>query len=161
MKKSFVILSVSSLLLVACGGNETQKSSAPVEQSAPVQTVEFTINAVGNTMADMAYDTKEIKVKAGASVKVNLVNTGTDETMLHNIVFVKAGTEKDVAMEGMNLKEDHYFNAANPNVIAGSAVTKPGETHTVIFTAPEAGTYSYICTYPGHWQKMRGTMIVE
>jgi azurin len=161
MKAYLIVLSTSALFLAACGGGETPKSTTPTEQAAPAQTFEFTINATGNTMTEMAYDTKELKVTAGAMVKINLTNAGTDETMLHNIVFVKAGSEKEVAMEGMNFKEQHYFNSANANVVAGSNVTKPGETTSVEFTAPEPGTYSYICTYPGHWQKMRGTLIVE
>jgi azurin len=112
-------------------------------------------------MAEMSYDTKELKVKAGSKVKVNLTNKGSDAAMLHNIVFVKQGTEKDVAMEGLNLKDQNYFNASNPSVIAGSAVSQPSTTVTVEFTAPEPGTYTYICTYPGHWMAMQGTLIVE
>jgi azurin len=112
-------------------------------------------------MSEMSYDTKELKVKAGSKVKVNLTNTGSDAAMLHNIVFVKQGTEKDVAMEGINLKDQNYFNSTNANVIAGSAVAQPGASVTLEFTAPEAGTYTYICTYPGHWQKMQGVLIVE
>jgi azurin len=81
--------------------------------------------------------------------------------MLHNVVIVKQGTEKDVATEGISLKDKNYFNAENTNVIAGSAVAAPGATVTVEFTAPAAGTYTYICTYPGHWMKMQGVLIVE
>jgi plastocyanin len=40
-------------------------------------------------------------------------------------------------------------------------MAEPGKTVTFEFTAPEAGTYTYICTYPGHWMKMQGTLIVE
>ena len=163
MKTQIISLGMMAVVLASCGG-ETPKSTTSAEgtsQSAPAQTYEFTINAIGNTMADMSYDTKELKVKAGSKVKVNLTNTGTDGAMLHNIVFVKQGSEKEVAMEGINLKDQNYFNASNTNVIAGSAVTQPGGTVTLEFTAPEAGTYSYICTYPGHWQKMQGVLIVE
>lgn len=162
MKTTIIVSASLVCLLAACGGSNTQsKTTEQSQQSATPQNYEFTINAVGNTMADMAFDTKELKVKSGSKVKVNLKNTGTDETMLHNIVFVKQGTEKEVAMEGLNLKDQNYFNASNQNVIGGSAVSKPGETVTIEFTAPEAGTYSYICTYPGHWQKMMGTLTVE
>ncbi|MFN5664281.1 MAG: plastocyanin/azurin family copper-binding protein [Bacteroidota bacterium] len=45
--------------------------------------------------------------------------------------------------------------------MAGSAVSQPAATVTVEFTAPEPGTYTYICTYPGHWMAMQGTLIVE
>jgi len=41
-------------------------------------------------------------------------------------------------------------------------VAKPGETVEVTFTAPEEpGAYTYLCTYPGHWATMQGTMRVE
>lgn len=162
MKTQLIAAASLALLLTSCGGGNNQGASPEqTQQNATPQSYEFTINAIGNTMADMAFDTKEIKVKTGSSIKVNLKNTGTDETMLHNIVFVKQGTEKEVAMEGLNLKDQNYFNASNPNVVVGSGVTKPGELVSISFTAPEPGTYSYICTYPGHWQKMIGTLIVE
>jgi azurin len=162
MKIQLLSLATTAIFFASCGG-ESPKSvnTTPTEQSTPTENYEFTINAIGNTMADMAYDTKEIKVKSGAKVTVNLTNTGSDESMLHNIVFVKQGSEKEVAMEGIPLKEQNYFNASNANVIAGSGVTKPGASVKIEFTAPEAGTYSYICTYPGHWQKMQGILIVE
>jgi azurin len=167
--KKIIIASMALALIYACGDSNSNKTAestaATTETAAPAEapkTVEFTVNAIGNTMADMAYDTKEIKVKAGSTVKVNLTNQGTDASMLHNIVFVKQGSEKEVATEGINLKDQNYFNAQNTNVIAGSAVAGPGATVTVEFTAPaEAGTYAYICTYPGHWMKMQGVLIVE
>lgn len=162
MKTQLITLGMAATLLASCGGDSPKSTSTETtEQTAPAQSYEFTVNAVGNTMADMSFDTKELKVKAGSKVKVNLTNTGTDAAMLHNIVFVKQGAEKEVAMEGINLKDQNYFNASNANVIAGSAVTQPGASVTLEFTAPEAGTYSYICTYPGHWQKMQGVLIVE
>ncbi|AMS26334.1 hypothetical protein AEM51_04160 [Bacteroidetes bacterium UKL13-3] len=160
MKTQLITLGIAATLLASCGG-ESPKSTEAASQNAPAQSYEFTVNAVGNTMSDMSYDTKELKVKAGSKVKVNLTNTGSDAAMLHNIVFVKQGTEKDVAMEGINLKDQNYFNSTNANVIAGSAVAQPGASVTLEFTAPEAGTYTYICTYPGHWQKMQGVLIVE
>jgi azurin len=166
--KKIIITSLALALIYACGDSNSNKTAetsttneATINAEAP-KTGEFTINAVGNTMADMSFDTKEIKVKAGSTVKVNLTNQGTDASMLHNIVFVKQGAEKEVATEGINLKDQNYFNPQNVNVIAGSAVAAPGATVTVEFTAPsEAGTYAYICTYPGHWMKMQGVFIVE
>ncbi len=166
--KKIIIASMALALIYACGdSNKTAESTttATTETATSAEapkTMEFTVNAIGNTMADMAYDTKEIKVKAGSIVKVNLTNQGTDASMLHNIVFVKQGSEKEVATEGINLKDQNYFNPQNSNVIAGSAVANPGATVTLEFTAPtEAGTYTYICTYPGHWMKMQGVLIVE
>lgn len=162
--KKVILAAVVLATIYGCGNSNQPKetsTSTTTEQTASAKSYEFTINAIGNTMADMSFDTKELKVTTGSKVKINLTNQGTDASMLHNIVIVKQGSEKDVAMEGINLKDQNYFNAQNPNVVVGSAVSQPGATVMIEFTAPEPGTYSYICTYPGHWMKMQGTLIVE
>jgi azurin len=47
-------------------------------------------------------------------------------------------------------------------VIAATKMLGPGETDTVSFTAPAAGTYDYICTFPGHAMAgMRGVLTVK
>lgn len=153
--KNIIIIFVA-LFLVSCGSN--QKGSTDTTET---KSYEFTINAIGNTMSDMSYDTRALTVKSGSKVVLNLVNQGTDGAMLHNLVIVKQGTEKEVAMEGLNYKDNNYFNPQNTNVIAGTAIASPGATVQLEFTAPEAGTYTYVCTYPGHWMKMQGVLTVE
>jgi azurin len=40
-------------------------------------------------------------------------------------------------------------------------MSQPGEKVEVVFTAPEeTGEYGYVCTFPGHWATMTGTMRV-
>jgi azurin len=40
-------------------------------------------------------------------------------------------------------------------------IVDPGESFTLEFVAPrQAGAYPYICTFPGHWRIMQGTMNV-
>ena len=34
-----------------------------------------------------------------------------------------------------------------------------GESDTITFDAPEAGTYVFLCTFPGHYQVMRGVIV--
>ena len=36
----------------------------------------------------------------------------------------------------------------------------PGETERLTFEAPAAGSYPFVCTYPGHWRVMNGVMHV-
>jgi azurin len=36
-----------------------------------------------------------------------------------------------------------------------------GETTTIEFTAPAAGTYDYICSFPAHYAMMKGKLIVQ
>ena len=58
-------------------------------------------------------------------------------------------------------------NATNalPDSVKGDtiAATKlgPDESETISFTAPEAGDYEYVCTFPGHFAMMRGVMKVK
>ena len=46
-------------------------------------------------------------------------------------------------------------------VLAATDMSEPGETVSVTITAPsEPGDYRYICTFPGHYTVMQGTMTV-
>lgn len=161
----FLVLNIA-LLVFSCSsgpekGKENSESTESTEKKEAPAPVEITVNATGNTMAEMKYDLEEIRVKEGAEVTIILENKGTDETMLHNIVFIQAGTADAVGKDGMQYKESDYVNESHQSVIAGSKLAKPGEKVTFKFTAPEAGEYEFICTYPGHWSKMKGKFIVE
>jgi azurin len=48
-------------------------------------------------------------------------------------------------------------------VIAKTALAGAGETVDVTFNAPAAaGSYPYVCTFPGHFQAgMRGNLVVK
>ena len=90
MKKIIGILSIA--LLFSCGSSDKPETSIESNEANASIVNEFTIKAVGNTMQEMAYDTKVLEVKAGSTVKITLVNEGIDASMIHNIVFVKKGT---------------------------------------------------------------------
>lgn len=142
---------------------ETTNAEEKEDQMASQQamTKEITVKTVGNDMSAMDYDTKEIKVAAGAAVKVTLQNTSTDKSMMHNFVVVKPENAQSVATAGIKAGQANNWVPAE-NVIASSKLVGPGESTTLEFTAPtEKGTYKYICTYPGHYPKMQGTLIVE
>jgi len=56
--------------------------------------------------------------------------------------------------------ERHYI-PDDPSVLLHSRVLNPGESHTIHFNAPAApGKYPFLCTFPGHWQSMKGTLVV-
>jgi len=160
---------------VACSKAEAQKDTpastqAPAVTTAPptpaptlappkpVQKVELQIASVANTMA---FDKTALSVPAGAEVHLVLKNNATMTTLPHNWVLVKTGTEASVAAAGLKLGEPAgYFDARDKNALAHAPLAKPGETTEVTFTAPEAGTYPYICTFPGHYMMMKGVLTV-
>jgi azurin len=93
-------------------------------------------------------------------VKITLINQATDSAMIHNIVFVYDGTRNATATAGLKAGPEKDYVPDLITVIAASSLAKPGETVELEFDAPEVGSYYFICTYPGHWQKMTGVFIV-
>ena len=113
----------------------------------------------------MQFDLKEIKVKAGQKVKLTLTHSGklAKAAMGHNFVLLKAGT--DVAAFGSKAaaaRETEYIPKSEAaSIIAHTKLVGGGESDTITFTAPKKGTYTYICSFPGHYALMKGTFIVE
>ena len=159
MKKIIGILSIA--LLFSCGSSDKPETSMESNEANASIVNEFTIKAVGNTMQEMAYDTKVLEVKAGSTVKITLVNEGIDASMIHNIVFVKKGTTEEVAMACVAAGPDKKFVAENPNIIAASGLANPQQTIVLEFIAPPKGDYEFLCTYPGHSNMMKGWLYVE
>ena len=162
---------IIALFLIACGSKEEKKENAVTETNVPTTTQEvneedknwkeFEVFAEGNTMAEMKFNIGSITVDEGDWVRVILENKGVDVAMIHNIVFVKYGTRKEVAMQSMNVGPEQKYVARGPNVIAYSDLADPGETVTLEFEAPKKGNYEFICTYPGHAEMMRGYFFVK
>jgi len=122
------------------------------------ETHEQHIASVGNTMA---YDTTGFSVKTGTQVHLILKNNGDNAAMTHNWVLVRPGTEGAVASGGLEAGQGAgYVKAGDPNIVAFTPISQPGGTVEVTFTAPAPGLYPYICTYPGHFQTMKGTLQV-
>jgi len=121
-------------------------------------TAEINLGTVGDTMA---YDKTAFTVKAGQTVHVVLTNHATSQVMKHNFVLVMPGKEDEVATAGTTAGESHgYVQGGDANVIAHTDLSQPGGQVETTFTAPAAGTYPFICTYPGHYKTMHGTLTV-
>ena len=116
----------------------------------------------------MQFDVKNFEEKAGAKVKLTLKNVGKIPkiAMGHNLVVLKKGITA-VAFGQKALGAGASATNALPeslmgDVIAATKLLGPAESETIEFTAPkEAGSYEYVCTFPGHFALMRGTMMVK
>ncbi len=171
--KTLWIACVSAMLCMACGKSTSHAPPPPVV-TAPAPTVAAPaepvkpalptlvvhISAVGNTMT---FDLKEINAQAGQTVTVILVNHSTMSTMAHNWVLIKPGTAASVAARGLKMGEQAgYVDVTDHDMLAHTPMAKAGETVEVTFTAPEeAGSYDYICSFPGHYLMMKGKFIVK
>jgi azurin len=111
----------------------------------------------------MRFAVTEFTVAPGQEVHLVLNNTATSPAMRHNVVVLQADT--DVAAFGgaaaTATETDFIPPAMESSVIAHTPMSNPGQTVEVTFTAPSTtGDYPFICSFPGHFATMRGTMHV-
>lgn len=124
-----------------------------------------TIEITGNDA--LQYNTKELKVKAGQEVTLKLKHIGVlpKAAMGHNVVILKAGEDMAAfATQAMTAVATDYIpddEATKAKIIAATAMIGGGEETEVTFTAPGAGEYPFLCTFPGHFGIMNGKLIVE
>ncbi|MEM7138655.1 MAG: azurin [Myxococcota bacterium] len=135
------------------------EAEAPAE--APSATPGTVVVLMGND--SMQFNTKEIRVKAGQPVTVNLVHTGKlpVESMGHNFVLLKPGVKLPAFAEKALSASATGYIPEGDEVIAHTKLVGGGESTSVTFDAPEPGTYQFLCTFPGHFGMMNGEFIVE
>lgn len=182
--KKILLMAFSTVMLLqlaSCGGNE-EKTQAPVEEKKPeaadmfkddypaydataidaaAPVIDVNLTAEGNTMPEMKYNTSEIKVKSGSTIKLTFKNNSTDASMPHNWVLVHDGTVEAVATAGITMGKEKAYIPDSKDVLVHTKLLAPGEEVTISFPAPPAGKYQFVCTYPGHWSTMHGDFIVE
>ena len=172
----WLIVSAIIVLLAACSQEAirdqkrtplptTPHATAAATESATEQALEPTattvVQAAVSATLDVApdadllkFDVETLTVVAGAQVLLTLNNVSTINQ--HNWVLVNAGTKDDVATRGIIHSTTNWIQPDDPNVIANTKLLIAGETGEVRFTAPPAGAYQFVCTFPGHSATMFG-----
>ena len=112
---------------------------------------------------EMRYDIPHFAVEAGRPVQVVLKN---EDLMPHNLVITTPGALQVVAQEGALLGPNPGFEGKpyvpkRPEVLYATGMVQSRQQERLTFTAPsEAGEYPFVCTFPRHWMRMYGVMIV-
>jgi azurin len=113
--------------------------------------------------ADLSYDITEIRATAGDTFTIEYDNT--ESTMPHNIVFVYSEADiQPVGIASLQAAQNDYIptdESALEKIFANTSLARAGDVVHVTVTVPEAGTYPYICTYPGHFTMMQGRLISQ
>jgi azurin len=116
---------------------------------------ELVVPAVKNAMR---YATTRIEAPAGATVRLVMDNTGTTSpAMVHNVVVLRAPS--DVQRVGLAAATAPDNIPTDPAILVHTPLTGPGERRAVVFKMPPAGAYPFICTWPGHFATMQGTLV--
>jgi uncharacterized cupredoxin-like copper-binding protein len=111
----------------------------------------------------MKYDVTEVRAAPGEVIEFVLENP---DTMQHNLLVTMPGKMPEVGVACDKMGETlegkgRQFVPDLPSVLAAMGLVDPGKTGRVFWVVPaKAGTYPFVCTYPGHWRTMNGKVKV-
>ena len=134
---------------------DTGTADASTDTSAMV--ADATHEIASASTDEFRFTIDSLTAKSGEEVTLRFSNNAV--TQQHNWVMVQDGTKDEVATAGL-VDPVNWLNPGDPNVIASIRLLNPGESVQVTFTAPAAGAYQFVCTYPGHNATMFGTFEV-
>lgn len=120
-------------LATGCGGSSGAPDSGPATPATV--TADGTQQITLRVARGIAFEPRAIAVQAGKPVELTLVNS---------------------------VPADHDFALSEGVAQPVKIVAKGGETSTGTFTISQPGTYSFICSVPGHAMAgMRGTIVAQ
>ncbi len=147
MKTRFLPALLAFASLALCGA-----------QAAP-RVIEITAND------QMKFSVAALEAKVGEELKVVLTNQGTlpKEAMGHNWVLLKPGVDVTAfASAAVTAKDTDYVPASMKDKVAASIkVLGPKQSGDVTFKVEAPGDYTFICSFPGHYMLMKGTLKVK
>jgi azurin len=167
MKTSRILPFFAALALLAGCSKPADTSAAGNANAAaaPAATTgPRTVNIEAND--SMKYNVTSIDAQPGEEIKVVLTNVGVmpKEAMGHNWVLLKAGTDVTAfATAAAAAKDTGYIPPSlKDQIIAHIDQLGPKQSGEVTFKAPtEPGTYPFLCSFPGHFVNMKGTLTVK
>jgi azurin len=139
----------------------------PAKEATPLRRafreLGVSVFVIKSVREQMRYDTNQIVVQAGKPFEIIFENI---DVMPHNLVVVKPGTREAIgnAANVMPPTPDRLGRAyvpASDDVIAATKMLEPGQKQKLFIQAPRTpGNYEFVCTFPGHWLIMWGTLVV-
>jgi azurin len=111
----------------------------------------------------MIFDLNWFVVQAGKPVQILLSNA---DAMPHNLVIGQPGSLQEIGTKGGVMPppadpEARAYVPDTPLVLQATRLVNAGDAARLNFTAPATpGHYIYVCTFPGHWVRMYGVMLV-
>jgi azurin len=151
------VVALGRELAVRLPGADKDRISTTIDR-ASVRTIR--IEAV---RAAMRFNVANFTVQAGEEVEIEFVNP---DDMPHNLLVTVPGALETVGLkaEAMIKEPDAFAQSFVPRtneVLVSTKLIGTGETARLRFTAPsKPDSYPYVCTFPGHWRTMNGTMSV-
>ncbi len=111
----------------------------------------------------LRFDRSSIRVPASTPVELRLDNP---DAIRHNLVLCAPGSLEKVGLAVDNILADPKAIDRDwipdlPEVLQATPMANPHQQVVLRFLTPrKPGSYPFLCTVPGHWRIMQGTMIV-
>jgi len=140
----------------------------PADQATVVRkelkSLKVAVFVINTLREQMRYDTTRLVVEKGKPFEIIFQN---NDFMPHNLAVVKPGTRPKIGAESGSMKPDNLdsqgraFMPKSKDILDATKLVEPGQKEILKLTAPKVtGDYEYFCTYPGHWERMWGQLIV-
>lgn len=121
------------MVLAACDGDEAASTSLEV------------------TASEFQFSPAEWTVPAGGEITIDITNEGS---ILHEWVLMQPGVEIESEADLPETEEELLAD-----FVYVEDEVEAGDSKTLTFTAPAAGTYQVICAIEGHFDSgMEGTL---
>lgn len=150
---------IKKALDAATGIQKTVPKNTGINNSTPADQV-ITIGVIRD---QMKYNKQQFTVKAGTIVRITFSNT---DFMQHNLLILQPGSKEKVgaAADKMAVEKNGaalQYIPKMPEVLFSMPLVNPQKRYSITFKVPQrTGNYPYVCTFPGHWRIMNGTMKV-
>ena len=139
----------------------------PSETARPIRRELRTLGVrklrLGTVPHRMAYDEDRLVVEAGKAVEIVFEN---NDIMPHNFVITEPGALEEIGLLGEATAQQpgalqRQFVPPSAKILLASDLLQPRANQVLRFDAPpKPGIYPFVCTYPGHWRRMYGSLIV-
>ena len=130
--------------------------SLPPEPEPEATPTDLLLSTRGNHMAL----TKAALSAPAGPVRLTFTNRATEPTMLHNMLIIRADHTDEIGLAGIDAGPDRDYVPAHDAVLAASPLLSPEESAELLVTL-DAGTYHYLCTFPGHYLTEKGTLQIS
>ena len=112
----------------------------------------------------LKYDTTRLVVEKGKPFQIIFENS---DVMPHNLLIVGEGKAVEIGVATMTMgpndkdKQGRQYVPKNYKLIEGTKLLEPGQKQTLEVKAPnKEGSLDFVCTFPGHFMTMHGTIVV-
>jgi azurin len=130
-------------------------AATPVPEGLPV--------SLDTNGGEWQFDLATLEIAAGKEIALTFHNGA--KTTAHNWLLVDGddAVAAEINAAGETAGEGAAYIPNDPRIIARTAgLVKGGQSESVAFSAPAAGTYVYLCTFPGHFELgMKGVLTVK